>query len=90
MLEDASLERLDTAGRARLAVLSPYLPLRTAIEDFWLRPEHRRTASWLEHADINDVMLATSLAPDGFLALASPAPLARRRSVSASPSSAGA
>jgi hypothetical protein len=24
---------------------------------------------WLEHADINDVMLATSLAPEGYLVL---------------------
>lgn len=37
------------------------------IESFWLEPEHRSVDSWREHADINNVMLATSLAPDGYL-----------------------
>jgi len=41
--------------------------VREAIEAFWVRPAHRQTGMWLEHEDINDVMLATSLAPDGFL-----------------------
>jgi len=35
-------------------------------------PEYRRSSTWIEHADINDVMLATSLVPDGFLVLVSP------------------
>lgn len=47
--------------------LDPYLRLREEIERFWIRPEHRETRAWLDHEDINDVMLATSLAPDGFL-----------------------
>ena len=34
-----------------------------------LRLEHRHQDSWLEHANINDVMLATSLEPTGFLVL---------------------
>lgn len=37
------------------------------IEDYWLVPANRRAATWMEHRDINDVMLATSLAPEGFL-----------------------
>ena len=49
--------------------LSRYMPLRTEIEAFWRRPEHRRVDSWLEHANINDVMLATSLQPEGFLVI---------------------
>jgi hypothetical protein len=53
--------------RARLDRLASYAPLRSAIEEFWLVPDHRRVASWLEHANINDVMLATTLEPDGFL-----------------------
>jgi hypothetical protein len=53
--------------RARVAQLSRYLSLRAEIEAFWLRPEHRREDSWVEHANINDVMLATSLRPEGFL-----------------------
>ncbi|MCK4834049.1 MAG: hypothetical protein KAT12_04700 [Gammaproteobacteria bacterium] len=36
-------------------------------ESFWLEPEHRSVNSWLEHADINNVMLATCLAPDSYL-----------------------
>jgi hypothetical protein len=47
-------------------------PLRAEIEAFWLRPENRGTALWLEHRNINDVMLATSLEPEGFLTLAAP------------------
>jgi hypothetical protein len=48
-----------------------FVPLRTEIEDFWLRADHQRTATWLEHRDINEVMLATSLVPEGYLQLAS-------------------
>jgi hypothetical protein len=43
------------------------IPLGVAIESFWLRPENQRASSWAEHLDINTVMLATSLAPEGFL-----------------------
>ncbi len=50
-----------------LASLAEHAPLGRDIESFWLRPEHRATATWREHADINDVMLATRLVPDGLL-----------------------
>lgn len=43
--------------------------LRDAIIAFWLDPENRKAKSWTEHRDINEVMLATSLLPDGFLRL---------------------
>jgi hypothetical protein len=52
---------------ARLQALYQYAPMRDEIESFWRNPEHRRTSTWSEHLDINKVMLATSLAPDGFL-----------------------
>ena len=52
---------------SRIASLLRYLPLREDIESFWLQPNHRRVDSWLDHQDINEVMLATSLAPEGFL-----------------------
>jgi hypothetical protein len=39
------------------------------IEDFWLDPANQRAETWIEHRDINEVMLATSLAPEGFLAV---------------------
>ncbi|HEV2622535.1 MAG TPA: hypothetical protein VGU65_10675 [Frateuria sp.] len=47
--------------RPMLEALLTYLPLRQAIQAFWLDPVHRRSASWREHRDINEVMLATSL-----------------------------
>ncbi len=55
--------------RAQLEELIRHLPLRDDIEAFWRDPEHQRSMSWSEHQDINAVMLATSLAPDGFLDL---------------------
>jgi hypothetical protein len=59
----------DPQLRAQLQSLMQYLPLRDEIEEFWRNPEQQRAASWIEHQDINEVMLATSLAPDGFLVL---------------------
>ena len=41
--------------------------LHGSIVKFWLASSHRTAHSWLDHADINNVMLATSLAPDGYL-----------------------
>lgn len=46
-----------------------FTELRGAIEAFWLDAEHRRSATYRAHQDINDVMLATSLQPGGFLVL---------------------
>jgi len=43
--------------------------LAGAIEDFWCDPAQRRGETWQEHLDINSVMLATSLAPDGYVKL---------------------
>ena len=50
-----------------LKTLSRYARLREIIEKFWLEGANRETDSWIAHHDINRVMLATSLAPDGFL-----------------------
>jgi hypothetical protein len=47
--------------------LAGYLPLGEIIERFWLDDKNREADSWTEHRDINMVMLATSVAPDGFL-----------------------
>ena len=49
--------------------LGRYAGLREIIEKFWLEGANREADSWLAHHDINRVMLATSLAPDGFLEL---------------------
>jgi hypothetical protein len=43
--------------------------LSDVIEHFWLDPAQQRTSTWAAHQDINAVMLATSLAPAGFLNL---------------------
>jgi hypothetical protein len=59
------------AQRAQLETLRQYLPLAGGIETFWLAPAQQRSATWIEHQDINTVMLATSLAPDGCLDLRS-------------------
>jgi hypothetical protein len=42
-------------------------PLIETIETFWLG--HQEAKTWKEHRDINMVMLATSLEPDGYLLL---------------------
>jgi hypothetical protein len=54
-------------------VLRGYAPLGRRIEAFWSDPANRDNALWAEHEDINSVMLATSLAPGGFLQLWTPA-----------------
>jgi len=38
-----------------------------ALSTLALEDAHREQATWRAHEDINDVMLATALAPDGFL-----------------------
>jgi hypothetical protein len=47
--------------------LAPFAPIGDAIVAFWSDDTHRATRTYREHEDINDVMLATSLAPDGFM-----------------------
>ena len=53
--------------KTRLSKLTRFFRINELIESFWLEPEHQSVDSWLEHADINNVMLATSMAPDGYL-----------------------
>ena len=55
------------AGQAE--ILMRYGPLAAIIEDFWLDPAHREGPTFVEHRDINTVMLETSLVPDGYLRL---------------------
>jgi hypothetical protein len=54
---------------SRVESLMRYLQLRDEIEVFWLKRTNREVDTWKEHLDINMVMLATSLAPDGYLKL---------------------
>jgi hypothetical protein len=57
---------------ATLEGLRRHVPRAREIVDFWLEPEHRRAPTWSEHRDINEVMLATSLASEGVLSLFAP------------------
>ncbi len=54
---------------SQLSALMQYAGMRDHIENFWLDAENQHTDTWSEHRDINEVMLATSLAPDGMLEL---------------------
>jgi len=54
---------------SRIESLMQYKSWIEAIEMFWLESVNREASSWIEHRDINMVMLATSLAPDGYLTL---------------------
>lgn len=56
-----------TSIRSRLEGLRRYEIVGSNIESFWVRPEHQRDANWAEHRDINEVMLATCIAPNGYL-----------------------
>ena len=50
-----------------IGLLRDYEWLSDDIEGFWLQPENQRAPSWMEHRNINIVMLATSILPAGFL-----------------------
>jgi hypothetical protein len=54
--------------RPCLEALREYLALAEKIERFWLVGTNQETGNWKEHREINMVMLATSLAPEEFLA----------------------
>lgn len=54
---------------ALLEELMRYVPLRTELVSFWRDPTRHEIRTWSEHRDINETMLATALAPEGFLVL---------------------
>jgi hypothetical protein len=58
-----------TPLRRKIVTLTGFLPLAGEIEDFWLEGSNREAGTWREHREINMVMLATSLAPEGFLSI---------------------
>lgn len=65
-------ERHGASGplQALVAALRRHVPLGERIEAFWLLPAHREGEGWSSHRDINEVMLATCLVPEGCLLLA--------------------
>ena len=72
ILQGAESHPGDLRLRARIQDLVQYLSLRDEIESYWRNPVQQQAATWIGHQDINEVMLATSLAPDGFLELLPP------------------
>jgi len=54
---------------SQLSDFSSYLSLIKKIEEFWLTATNQQFTTWTEHIDINSVMLATNLGPDGYLLL---------------------
>lgn len=77
-----ALEYLDSFIRDNMAVFKDdrdipvmlktfwkHMSLKDRIEEYWLDEVNRKTDVWKEHRDINTVMLATSLAPQGFLTI---------------------
>ena len=54
---------------ARIDYLKRFVPIGEMIEAFWLDESSWRSNTWMEHRDINMVMLATSLAPDTYLTI---------------------
>jgi len=55
--------------QSQIENLMQYTPLGKRIETYWLDPSNRQASEWMAHRDINQVMLATSLAPEGYLSL---------------------
>ena len=61
--------RLEVEGA--LTGLSRYFKIAKNIEDFWMEERNQSSITWTEHIDINSVMLAVSLVPDGCLNISS-------------------
>ncbi len=61
----ASITQLKTV----LSRLQGFKGVYEYIVNFWVEPTHRSVKTWKEHADINNVMLATTLVSDGYLQL---------------------
>jgi hypothetical protein len=67
-------ENPDVFGRSgvlkrQVESLAGYGPVGKNIEQFWMHGMNRQVDTWTEHREINMVMLATSLAPKGFLVI---------------------
>jgi hypothetical protein len=67
MNENPSLFDQNSILQQRVKYLRDYISLGEAIDEFWKDSKNRQFGSWAEHREISMVMLATSLAPAGFL-----------------------
>ena len=52
-----------------LEALRPAVARGAELDAFWLDPRNREASSWVEHRELNEVMLAASLCPNRYLAL---------------------
>ncbi|MCS7096937.1 MAG: hypothetical protein NZ926_00400 [Candidatus Methanomethylicia archaeon] len=53
--------------KSLVKLISSYIPIAEKIENFWLEDKNRKSRTWKEHRDINEVMLVTSLIPNGYI-----------------------
>jgi len=60
-------ELFTSKHKTLLKQLKNYQYISKDIDEFWLNPINQKSINWKEHQDINTVMLATSLYPEGFL-----------------------
>ncbi|MEM0049515.1 MAG: hypothetical protein QW424_02465 [Candidatus Bathyarchaeia archaeon] len=67
LIETSNLLKSDGEILSLAKSLAGYKWVSDRIEGFWLNPSNTKNRLWAEHKDINIVMLATSLIPDGFL-----------------------
>lgn len=65
--ENKSLFSSNSSLQQQVEALTKYVPIGESIEKFWRNNKNRETESWIEHQEINMVMLATSIIPEGFL-----------------------
>lgn len=63
---------LGAAKRALRRALEEYEHLQPLLLAFWREPAQHLASSWIEHREINEVMLATALLPEGLLDLGTP------------------
>ena len=69
MEQESRPSREKDSLQSLLRALDRYTGLIETIETFWLEDKNRGADSWTAHRDINGVMLATSLSPDGFFGI---------------------
>jgi hypothetical protein len=77
-----AVERLDALAKQHPSILDAkkdlsrrtvelmrFAPIGSEIERIWTEPINQKGNTWMDHQDINSMMLVTSLAPDAFLSI---------------------
>lgn len=59
----------DREIESQLKAMEEYLPLARTLTSFWAAPVNQQSPAWAQLQDINAVMLAAALMPQGFLML---------------------